>query len=130
MLVTEDHVSPAVLAAGCCATMAVAATALFGVAVTPMLIVIFVICQGAGYGVVSILRPVLVAELLGRRKFGVIAGLLAAPFIGVFAIAPTIAGIIWTAGGYKIVIAMAGAASLVAVGALLLASRLAPIDTT
>ena len=71
----------------------------------------------------------LATELLGRRKFGVIAGLLAAPFIGVFALAPTIAGMMWTVGGYNVVIAMAGTASLVAVAALLLASRLAPVDT-
>ncbi|MGI9462652.1 MAG: MFS transporter, partial [Aestuariivirgaceae bacterium] len=129
MLVTEKHISPVMLSAGCCLAMVIAAIALFSVRAAPMLIVVFVIFQGAGYGVVSILRPVLVAQLLGRRRFGVVAGMLAAPFMAVFALAPTIAGMVWVVGGYDMVIAMAGAASLVGVLALTLASRMAPADT-
>ena len=103
--------------------MAIAAMALLGAGAVPELIVVFVLFQGAGFGVTSILRPVLVAELLGRRRFGVVAGMLAVPFLALFALAPTIAGIVWSLGGYDAVIGMAGAAAVTGLVALALASR-------
>ena len=107
--------------------MAIAALALFGIAAAPLLIVVFVLFQGAGYGVTSILRPVLVAQLLGRRKFGIVAGMLAVPHLTVFALAPTIAGLIWGLGGYDMVIVLAALAALIGLVALVLAARAAPL---
>ncbi len=47
------------------------------------LIFVFAVAQGAGVGILSILRPVLVVEYLGRRGFGAISGAIA--------VAPTLA---------------------------------------
>ncbi len=98
----------------------------------PLLLVAFVVFQGAGFGVLSILRPILIAELLGRRRFGTIAGFLAVPFLAAFALAPSVAGWIWASGGYDGVIMAAGTAAVVGVAALAMAARKAPtpeIDT-
>ncbi len=124
MLAVEKHVTPMMIAMASYLAMSIAAMALFGVRASPMLIVVFVLFQGAGFGVTSILRPVLVAELLGRRKFGFVAGLLATPFLALFALAPTIAGMFWSElGSYDAVIWLAGGASLTGLAALYLASR-------
>ena len=123
MLAVEKHVASTMIAAASFIAMTLAGLALLGVGAAPILIVIFVLLQGAGYGVTSILRPVLVAELLGRRKFGVVAGMLAVPFLAVFALAPMLASLIWGLGGYDLVIWMAIVASLVGLAALLLVAR-------
>lgn len=123
MLAVEKHVTLATMAMGSFVAVLIAAAALYNVGAAPMLIVVFVLFQGAGFGVTSILRPLLIAELLGRRKFGFVAGLLATPFMGIFALAPTVAGMVWkSSGGYDAVIVLAGAASLIGLGALSLAS--------
>lgn len=68
------------------------------------LILLFVVLQGAGYGVTSITRPVLTAERLGRAGFGAISGALAVPFIAAAAAAPALAAVIWSTGGYDLVL--------------------------
>ena len=131
MMAVEKHVAATTITAGSFLLMALAALALYGTAGTPILIVVFVLCQGAGYGVTNLLRPVLVAQLLGRRKFGVVAGMLAVPHLALFALAPILAGLVWSFGGYDLVIAMALVAPLLGLAALLLAARAAPaIDPT
>ncbi len=68
----------------------------------------------------------LIAELLGRRRFGTIAGFLAVPFLAAFALAPSAAGWIWAWAGYDGVIAAAAIAALAGLAALLAAARCAP----
>ena len=79
--------------------------------------------QGAGFGVASIIRPIVIAELLGRRRFGVIAGFLAIPFLFSMAVAPSIAGIIWNIGGYHSLIITTATIGLTGVLALALAAQ-------
>lgn len=117
MMAVERHVSTLAVAMICFLGMGVAAALLLGAAWVPGLVVAFVIVHGACYGLSSIVRPVIVAELLGRRNFGVISGLLAVPFMGSVAIAPTVAALVWQAGGYDLVLLLA----LLAVGLGLLA---------
>lgn len=126
MMAGEKNLAPVGMALFSFLALGVAALALFGVGGEPMFLVVFVLFQGAGFGVLSILRPILIAELLGRRKFGMVAGVLAIPFLVAFAAAPSIAGILWGIAGYDAVIAAAAAASLVGVVALTLAGRTAP----
>ena len=54
---------------------------------------------GAGYGVLSITRPLVAADFLGRTGFGGISGALALPYIAAAAAAPTIAAILWSVAG-------------------------------
>ena len=93
-------------AAGCFVGMALGATMLLFATGSPVLAVGFVVPYGAAYGVISIVRPVVTAELLGRAGFGTISGMLAVPYMLGSAAAPSIAALIWQAGGYNIVIGL------------------------
>ncbi len=108
MLGVERYVSNLGITAVCFLAMGAAALALLSAGPASILIVVFVVLQGSGYGVTGIMRPVVIAELLGRRNFGVLAGYLALPFLIATAAAPTIAALVWQAGGYDRVIWLAG----------------------
>ena len=84
--------------------MIAAAFCLLGVAAIPLLAFVFMLLQGAGYGVTSILKPVVTAELLGRQNFGVISGLLTIPYMAGLAVAPAFAAVLWEMGGYNLVL--------------------------
>jgi MFS family permease len=105
----------------CLASTASAALLLLGAGMSFFFLFGFVILQGAGYGVTSIVRPIFTAEQFGRENFGTVAGLLAIAFVGGSAAAPTIAALIWTAGGYSVVIGFACLTSII--GLLTLVAR-------
>jgi len=123
MMAAERHVSTMIIASGCFIAVGGASAALFGTAAIPSLIVLFVLLQGAGNGVVSIVRPVLVATLLSRRNFGVISGLTAVAFMAGSAFGPTIGSLIWEAGGYDLVISVAIVMPVIGLILLLVAGR-------
>ncbi len=127
MLAVEKYVSTFWIAFTCFLAMSGAATALFCSQAVPLLLPLFVVLQGAGIGMSSILRPVMTAELLGRAHFGIISGFLAIPSILAAALAPTLAALVWRMGGYEMVILMAILTALVGLGCIssipLLASR-------
>ncbi|MEM7057947.1 MAG: MFS transporter [Pseudomonadota bacterium] len=89
----------------------------------PWLALVFVVPYGASYGVVSIVRPVLTAEYLGRAGFGVISGMLGAPYMLGFAAGPTLAALIWGAAGYDVVIMFGFVLTLTGLGLTLLARQ-------
>ena len=109
----------------CFTMMAVAGACLLGASSAPALVIGFVVLQGAGIGIASVMRPVVTAELLGRRNFGIVLGLIGLMHMGGFAIAPSVSALVWAWGGYDRVIVLAVAAALVAVAALLAAWRAA-----
>lgn len=128
MMAAERHVSMFGIAIACYLTIGLAAASLLGAASfsgaasATGLVITFVVLHGAGYGVTSIMRPVLTAQFLGKQNFGTISGMLAVPFMLGFAIAPILAALIWKSGGYDLVlqttilIAGFGLASLVWAG--------------
>jgi predicted MFS family arabinose efflux permease len=103
---------------GCYVGMAAGATVLLFATGSPVLAIGFVVPYAASYGVISIVRPVVTAELLGRTGFGTISGMLAVPYMLGSAAAPSIAALIWHASGYDMVIAF---------GIVLLAAGLAAV---
>ena len=111
MMAAERYVSTRFISMGCFVAMGIAAISLMGASLGPGLIVGFVIFQGAGIGVFSIIKPVTTAELLGRRNFGVVSGLTAVAYVGGSAISPTVAAVVWENGGYDLVITVALAAT-------------------
>ena len=123
MATVESRVTPSRIFAACFVSMALAALALSQSSLAPFLLAVFVILHGAGYGVTSIMRPVITADFLGRKDFGVISGLLAIPFLLTAASAPVIAAMIWQIGNYAGVILLALLASIVGLFALMQASR-------
>lgn len=107
MMAAERHVSMFGIAVACFVTMGLAAACLLGAGNITGLVITFVILHGAGYGTTSIMRPVITAEFLGKNNFGVVSGMLAVPFMLGFAIAPTLAALIWGTGGYDLVLQVA-----------------------
>ncbi|HSF96784.1 MAG TPA: MFS transporter [Thermohalobaculum sp.] len=124
MLATERRTSTFGVALTCYLGMGLGCTALLFAGLSPWLVGVFVVLHGAGYGTASIVRPVLTAEVLGRRRFGAIAGLLAIPFMGGFAIGPTVAALVWEVGGYDMVIGLAVAAVAAGLASVFLAARM------
>lgn len=59
---------------------------------------------GASYGVISILKPVLTAEMLGRSAFGAISGSMATMFLVAVAASPQVGSWLWSVGGYGLAI--------------------------
>jgi predicted MFS family arabinose efflux permease len=108
---------------GCFAGMAVGATALLLATGSPVLAVGFVVPYGAAYGVASIVRPVVTAELLGRAGFGTISGMLAVPYMLAGAAGPSVAAFLWQAGGYDLVVGLGVAMLLAGLVAVRLARR-------
>ena len=125
MMAAERHVSISGIAVGCFLALAGAAVCLLFAGGSAGLIAVFVILQGGGNGMVSIVRPVITAELLGRRGFGMISGMIALPFMFGLAAAPTLAALVWQVGGYDLVIGLAVLFPLIGLSAFLAANKAA-----
>jgi MFS family permease len=65
----------------------------------PGLIFLFALGQGAGMGLMSILRPLLIADILGRSGFGTISGAVAMAPVLASAAAPALGALMLAAGG-------------------------------
>ena len=91
--------------------MVAAAAVLLMSGVTPELVFLVAVSQGAGVGLLSILRPVLVADILGRRGFGAVSGAAAVAPILASAAAPSVGAALLVWGGpglvYDCVLGMA-----------------------
>ncbi len=124
MMAAERRLSMQLICAVSFVFMTGAILSLMGAGALPMLLVLFVVLQGSGYGVTSITRPVVTAELLGRAGFGAISGAMALGFMGASAAAPTFAAVIWTFGGYDMVRLTVLICVLIGAAAYLLALRL------
>lgn len=97
--------------------------ALAGVA--PWLIFGFALMQGAGAGLLSILRPVLLAEKLGRRGFGAVSGAVAVAPILATAAGPSVGAQLLERGGAPLVYGICLGMALVAlaIGVVLVRSQ-------
>jgi MFS family permease len=104
----------------------VAGVLLWLAGVTPLLIFGFALAQGAGIGLTSILRPVLIAEILGREGFGAISGAAAVAPILASAAAPTVGALLLGAGGTGLVLAVC--LGLAVIGLALMGGLLAARD--
>jgi hypothetical protein len=124
MLAVERRVSSLGSFVACFIALGFASLALLGASALPLLVIGFVLLQGSGHGVTSIMRPVITADLLGHENYGLIAGALAVPFLLAAAAAPSIAAVIWGVGGYDLVIGFAGAAVVLGLISLLAAAKL------
>jgi len=123
LIAADRFASTLVASTGCFAMMAIAGLCLLDAGAAPALLVGFVVLQGAGIGVASVMRPVVTAELLGRRNFGVVSGLVGLMHMSGYALGPSVSALVWSSGGYDRVILLAIAAAVVAIAALLAAWR-------
>ncbi len=105
------------------ALLATAAFCLLNAGAAPWLIAAFVVLHGAGIGIASVMRPVATAELMGRSDFGVVAGLIALTGMAGYALGPILSAIVWEAGGYDRVIALACMIALISIVSIFAAWR-------
>ncbi|WP_168733050.1 MFS transporter [Aliigemmobacter aestuarii] len=101
----------------------VASVCLAAAGVALPLIFAFALCQGMGAGLLSILKPVLTADLLGRRGFGAVSGALAVAPILSSAAGPSVGAALLAAGGTAAVLSASFAMAVAgtAIAAVLLA---------
>lgn len=128
MMLTAGRVSTFGVAVACYTLMTIATAALLATQLNIWMAFVFVAFHGAGYGVASIVRPVMTAELLGRQSFGTVFGMLAIPFMMGFAIGPTAAALTSELAGYNTVIVGAGAILACGLAAVIAARRMAPVS--
>jgi MFS family permease len=100
MMAVEKKVSNQFLVTLCFWLMAGAIVLLFVAAALPLLIFGFVLLFGAGYGMVSIVRPVITRDILGGQGFGEKSGGMALFYLTGAALAPWIGSVVWSFAGY------------------------------
>lgn len=82
-----------------------AAVLLWLAGAAPLLVFLVVAVQGAGVGLMSIMRPLLIAEVLGRRGFGAVSGAAAVSPLLATAAAPSLGAALLDHGGPALVYA-------------------------
>ncbi|ANK80735.1 MAG: hypothetical protein TEF_07935 [Rhizobiales bacterium NRL2] len=112
MMLSERHLSNHVITTYCFGALLLATVCLFTASFWPLLIFAFVVLQGSGIGIFSIMKPVMTRDLLGEKNFGAIYGSLALPTMLAFALAPFLGTLLWAAGGYDFAIMVIGALTL------------------
>jgi len=104
MMAAERHVTIHEITIGVFVAVATSILLLAATISMPTLVVAFVILFGAGYGVVSIIRPLIARELLGENKIGAKLGAMSLLYLVGSASAPFIGSLIWGIGGYNLVL--------------------------
>lgn len=100
MMSVERYISNFIAMCYCYIAVCIACALLVGAGAVPMLLIGFVFLQGSGYGLTSIMKPVVVRDILGDANFGAISGAIALPYLASFAGAPFLGSLLWEIGGY------------------------------
>lgn len=87
-------------------SMAVSILCLMAASRVPALLPLFILCFGGGYGMLSIIRPVIARDMLGEQNFGSKSGMLALVYLLGAGSAPWIGSLLWRIGGYSLVLAV------------------------
>lgn len=112
---------------GCVISIGCGCFALLWATGSAPLVILFVVLHGAGYGIASIVRPVVTAEFLGREGFGVVSGMIGLQVMLGFAIGPICAALLWELGGYDLVLWLAVLLAFGGLVALQFARRFRPV---
>ena len=88
------------------------ALAMGAAAALPPLVLVFAVALGVGNGVVSILRPVVIHEVMGSSGFGETAGAVARLSLSAFALAPGLGAVLSDLVGETALLALCVAAPL------------------
>ena len=104
MIAAQRHVSNHGIAVTCFLVMALSIIILILSAQVSPLVTLFVILFGGGYGMVSIIRPVIAREILGEASFGTKFGALSMVYLVGSASAPFLGSLVWGIGGYELVL--------------------------
>jgi MFS family permease len=123
MMALERHVSNRGITIACFLAVCLATLSLISASLVPMMLVPFVILQGSGHGVTSIMKPLVLGDILGRANFGAVSGSQALILKLTVAVAPFAGALLWELGSYDLVLVTMLAAALLGLAAFLLASR-------
>ena len=105
ILAAERYVSNAAITIGCFAVVGLSVLLLSAAtADRPALLLGFVVLFGGGYGVVSIIRPLIARDVLGADNFGDKTGALALLYLAGVAAAPYFGSLVWRLGGYRLLL--------------------------
>ncbi|MEQ8354713.1 MAG: MFS transporter [Kiloniellaceae bacterium] len=126
MMAMERHVSNRGITIACFVSVGLATLALISASLVPVMLVPFVILQGSGHGVTSIMKPLVIGDVLGRANFGAVSGHQAMIFKLTVAAAPFVGALLWELGSYDLVLGVMLAAALLGLVFFLLAARLRP----
>jgi MFS family permease len=124
MMAAERHVTIHGITIGVFVAVATSILLLAATVSTPTLVVAFVILFGAGYGVVSIIRPLIARDILGENKIGAKLGAMSLIYLVGSASAAFIGSLIWGMGGYNLVLPVLIGSVLVGLSLYLFARRL------
>ena len=92
----------------CLSGMAFGVIALWFAGAAPLFIFIYGAAQGASIGVMTILRPVLIVDVMGQAGYGAIAGSMQVMPLMAGAAAPLVGGLMFGLGGAQALIALSG----------------------
>ncbi len=104
MIVAERFVSNTVVTVLCFVFVIIANLALMGIGTAPTLLALFIVFQGSGIGVISIMKPMVSREIMGGENFGLKSGAQAVPYQIGSACSALIGSLIWAVGGYDLVL--------------------------
>ena len=104
LMFTQPLISNHTVSMSCFIIMTFSIMALLSISLLPGLLVIFVILFGCGYGVSSIIRPVIARDILGNSNFGIKFGVLSLLYLIGAAAAPFLGSLVWNVGGYNLVL--------------------------
>ncbi|MEM7177375.1 MAG: MFS transporter [Pseudomonadota bacterium] len=124
MMTVEHRVSTLFVTLTSFGGVVLAALLLLASSGASVLVFAAVILQGATYGLISIMKPVIISEMMGPDGIARIMGWMALPYLASFALAPFLGAVIWTLGGYDLVLAAAAAFAAIGLVTLVLAARL------
>ncbi|MBO6604295.1 MAG: MFS transporter [Roseicyclus sp.] len=118
MMAVDTRISALRIAQIAMATLALGAVMMAAACWVAALVLAFGVLQGAGYGVVGIMRPVVTRDILGQRDFGAVSGAVSLPSLFLFALAPFLGAVLFDLAGYGPVLLLCMAAPVA--GAILL----------
>jgi MFS family permease len=125
MMSAERHVSTSEITVVVFIAVGLSILLLIAMASTPILVVAFVILFGAGYGIVSIIRPLIAREVLGENKIGAKLGAMSMLYLVGTASAPIVGSLVWGIGGYDLVLPLLVVLVIAGLAMYLVAQRLA-----
>ena len=125
MMASERYLTNNAVALLAFACLGLSIVLLSASAASPALLTAFVILFGGSYGTVSILRPLLAREILGQASFGAKSGALAVPYLAASAAAPFVGALIWSLGGYDLMLGLACGSVIIGGGLYWCSFRLA-----
>ncbi|MBL4907397.1 MAG: MFS transporter [Sneathiella sp.] len=113
MMVLERHVSSIIGVMVSFLFVALATVAMMGAAEIPELLFVFIILQGSGIGIMTIMKPMVSRHILGAENYGLKSGIQSVPYMIGSAFAALIGSLVWAVGGYDLVLKVLLAAPLI-----------------